>query len=224
MKELTTCGKVCFLFNGLLLVIFGAVTVSATWWSVYFWDCSIQDDYYYYISLDEGYCFDTKEVSGDYKECEKWKDLEDVNVDDDAVNEDATKYIDAYGLCGAALAFAIISFVLLATNFIIPTKFAMVSRFSRMGLLALTGLMFLCSIGIASDTWYTDIDNYGGLKDICDSNATFMNAGWACAMLGMIFAGATSVALFIPMCGCANADSEDLTMSLTGDAVPSSTA
>ena len=162
-------------------------------------DCGFFDDAAYYLILDKGLCYDTKTgQEGTYDDCASWEDLTDSDGD---YGEDAQKYIDANGLCKTGLSFAVFAFIALLLQFLPAlSKFSFV-RYIIGAVFAFIAILFVAAMGTASNTVYTDQDNYGP-DAYCSSSASSMYSGYACAVIALILAGSTAFAVVFPCCNC----------------------
>lgn len=219
MKNLSPCGKICFVITALVLIILSSVSFGAIFWSVSFRKCfGTETDFYYSMHLYEGFCFDTTETTSDFDTCTSWEDMESNSLLPSEAQDDAGAYIDTSGLCKTALTFSCVLLLLMVCNFFVPEKILRFVRFGQVGVAAFVTLMFVAAIAMGSGTYYTDLANYGDLDVFCSSGATFPNAGWVSVLLGVIVGGSTVLALLIPSCGCAEKDVE-LTQTLNVNVV-----
>ena len=209
MKALSSCGHCCFCINGLILIIVASMTFGTTFWAISFTDCPNFTDEYFYITLDNGYCTDENgDVTSGWDDCTSWSDLEDSSLDDD-VSEGASDYIDANGLSKAALAFCVVNFVFIIINMSSQQDGFRIVQFL---ISMLSVLMFVCVLGVASDTYYTDLDNYF-LDSVCDKSSSIASIGWFSAALGVILSIIGNCCNICPLCGCAD-DSTGTSQSL----------
>ena len=198
LKAISQCGRICHAILGLVMLIFAAVSFSATWWIMYFWDC-VGDDQYYYLVLEEGYCFATEDGTDDFDDCTSWEDIADEDLGD--ASDDAQLYIDANGLCKAGLAFVVIAFVLMCARFVPAVEKIQPLRYVIVALCGLSALLFVAAIGSASDNYYTDQENYAGY-DLCSNYANSAYVGYFSAIVVLILAISTAMSVLFPCCSC----------------------
>lgn len=208
LKPISACGRMCFIFVGLFMAICGIVAVSGVYWSVWFWDCGavVQTDGYYYLIVDQGLCFDSdNDATDDYGYCTSWNTLADNSSGD--ASSDADAYNNAKGLGGTATTFAFIfTIVTLLTTFV-PEGVRGWLRYAQIALLGLCTLFILIVMSSLSNTYYTNVDNYGAFYDNCDSNATFPNAGGTFVFIGFFTGLVATFCVYAP-CGSCLGDEE----------------
>jgi hypothetical protein len=221
LKDISFCGHICHVILGLVMVIFASLTFSTNWWIVYFWDC-LNDDFAYYIVLDEGLCEDSDQgQEGDYDNCVSWKDIADNDfLDSSDAQDDAQGYIDTNAICKTALSFVVILFCVLVLQLIPFISKLNFIRYIEAGVLVFCCILFMAAIGNSSNNYFTDVDNY--YHEYCNSYATTPYTGYVSAIVCILFTGITAMSVLFPCCGCVDrtSDNNDQPMGSSSQARP----
>lgn len=105
------------------------------------------------------------------------------------------------GLCKTGLAFSVFIVVGLILQFIPFLRKIPIGRYILAAALAFVSIMFVAAMGAATDTYFTDVDNYP-VNNLCDSYASAGYSGYFGAVLAFILAFSTAFSVIFPCCNC----------------------
>jgi hypothetical protein len=202
IKPLSTCGKVALGLFIILDIICVSIAANTTWWQVLFWDCSSGGEFYFYMTMNDGFCTDEGKGTGSgWDDCTSWSDATGGGEAEDAADD----FIDANGLLSTFLAFSVILIVLFIASFFIPKQ-----HFNKVRVVAAVvtflNLIFVLSVfGVTNDNYYYDLSTYDPLPDNCNSEGTLPGVGYFFGILLFPFTLGLLVALVYPICGCMGA-------------------
>jgi hypothetical protein len=214
LKPVSNFGRSCISCLGVLIVAAAAAGFTSLWWVVWFWDCvpngTVGEDNYFSLYLEDGLCFSyTSKTEAEF--CNSWEYMQDFEGVGQEGNDDAGNYISAYGLVAAILAFATAFVVATLASFFFFLKQSVILRWFQIGTMGLVTLLFIGTLGIASNTFYTDLQSYdvagSNYYDSCDSNLTTFGPGWVAILIGFFLALATLFFIAFPCWKCVDQDS-----------------
>jgi hypothetical protein len=117
------------------------------------------------------------------------------------MKDDTEIYIDANGLCKSALAFSLLVFVSLLLQLIPTVSKISIVRYVQAAVLVLCTVLLLAAIGSTSETYFTDVGNYGA-RSYCSSNTSSPYGGYCFAIIAIILAWGLAICTLCPCGDC----------------------
>lgn len=191
--------------SGLLLVC-SALSFTATWWSVNFWDCggSYEDTTHYSLLLSKGLCSDSSSAEKtNFDDCHSWADIGD-DADDDDAEQDAALYIHGRAVSIAAMAVSSVLFCVSAAS-ILNTPQLQLFRAIKLICFCVLFLLYMFCIGLLSETWYTEPSHYP-TYEFCESWYSGPDIGLSAAVFSTCLCTACALFMLFPCYSCVDED------------------
>jgi hypothetical protein len=218
LRPLNKGGKVMMVVCAAAIILCCALSFTATWWRISFWDCDSTYDSattHFSLLLNSGLCSDSDGAEKtDFQHCQSWQSVKEDAADDSTAQNDAALYEHAWAMCIAALVVASIIFSTTLVEMKAPEylfwirhsdafheKFLLWTRHLQMLGFCSMFLMLMFNIALLADTWYTEPDHYAPYE-FCDIQYAGPDVGLFAALFAICVAMFCGLFLIFPCAVC----------------------